>query len=319
MKRKIVYSILFISLCLTACGRLDKFEAGTEKEPTSVSEHPTEIPEVELNDIDGLTKYKEVSYSGPAGTISVQIPKGWESLSFPACGDYESYSIRFYPGNVEKGYIELAYINPFGVCGTGLANEEITIAGDTASMGTYDNHEHWDYIAYEGKNKGLVATTFFVDDWWDEYTTQVMEVLGTASFNAEDLSNTEGIVYNDTKVGEIGLSMSIRNIRRTSAELSFIQYDGNPKGNLEFGDDFIIERIEKGEWVEASTIVEGDYGFNDNAYPIIKEDVTDFEIDWEWLYGELEPGEYRIGKNVIDFVDTGSYDKYKIYIQFVIN
>lgn len=127
------------------------------------------------------------------------------------------------------------------------------------------------------------------------------------------------IQYDDTKVNEIGLSISIGNISRTSAELSFKQHDGNPKGDLEYGEDFIIEKIENGIWIEVPIVVEGDYGFDDIAHQIVKEGVTDFEINWEWLYGELEPGEYRIGKGVIDFVETGSYDKYMISGHFIIN
>ena len=99
----------------------------------------------------------------------------------------------------------------------------------------------------------------------------------------------------------------------------FVQYEGNPKGNLEYGEYFIIERNVKGEWTEAPIIVVGDYGFNGIAYAITKDGVTDFKIDWEWLYGDLEPGEYRIGKEVLDFVETGSYDKFMVYAHFIIN
>ncbi len=184
---------------------------------------------------------------------------------------------------------------------------------------TYDNHEYLDFIAYEGKNKGLVASTYSVDEWWDEYTEQAMEILGTVSFKAEDLSTTEGIYYDDTEAADIGLSMRINNVSRSGAELFFVQSDGNPKGDLEYGDEFIIEENVKGEWTEAPIVVAGDYGFNAIAYPITKDGANDFEIDWEWLYGELEPGEYRIGREIMDFVETGSYDKYMVYVHFIIN
>jgi hypothetical protein len=63
----------------------------------------------------------------------------------------------------------------------------------------------------------------------------------------------------------------------------------------------------------------GDYGFNSIAYQLKRDEITDFKIDWEWLYGELEPGEYRIRKEVMDFVETGSNDKYMLYVHFMIN
>lgn len=319
MKIKMVSFMIILTMCLTACGSRNKFADTTETEPISAAEHTSGTPGAKENDIDELTKYKELSLSGRSGTISVQIPEGWESISFPDCGQYESYGIRFYPGDVETGYVVIAYVDSFGVCGTGLIEEVMTIAGDTVTMGTYDNHEYWDFIAYEGKNKGLVASTYCVDDWWDEYTAQAMEILGTVSFKAEDLSTTEGIYYDDTEVADIGLSIRIDNVSRSGAELFFVQSDGNPKGDLQYGDDFIIEKNVKGEWTEAPIVVAGDYGFNAIAYRITKDGATDFEIDWEWLYGELEPGEYRIGKEVMDFVETGSYDKYMVYVHFIIN
>lgn len=317
MKRRTINSILLILivLFLVACMKQDDLKETNGTGTKSVSEHRPVIFQTGENNV----KYQEITLSGQAGIISIQIPEGWESVSFPGTEDKGSYRIRFYPEKVEKGYIELAYMNSFGVCGTGLVEEEIIIAGDTANMGTYDKNEYWAYIVYEGKNKGLFANTFYVDEWWDEYSKQVMEILSTASIDIEGQSETEDMYYDDTRVGDIGLSMIINNISRTGADLSFIQYDGNPRGDLEYGDDFIIEKNEKGEWKEATIVLEGVYGYNAIAYHITKDGVTDFEIDWEWLYGELESGEYRIGKGVIDFLETGSYDKYMIYAHFVIN
>lgn len=319
MKRKIVSFMIVLTMCLTACGSRDNFAGTTKTEPKSSAEHTSETPVAVEDDTDELTKYKEVSLSGRSGTILVQIPEGWESISFPDCGQYESYGIRFYPEDVESGYIVIAYVDPFGVCGTGLFEEDMTLAGDTASMGTYDNHEYWDFIAYEGKNKGLVATTYCVDEWLNEYYAQAMAILDTVSFKAEDPGTTEGIYYDDTEADDIGLSMRIDNVSRAGAKLFFVQSDGNPKGDLEYGDDFIIEKNLAGEWTEAPIVVAGNYGFNSIAYQIAKNEVTNFEIDWKWLYGELEPGEYRIGKEIMDFVETGSYDKYMLYIHFIIN
>lgn len=319
MSKKIVCSILIVALSLTACGRINNPLEGKEKKSLTVTEYSADVLEVKENDTDVQTKFQEVALSGQGGTISLQIPEGWESISFPDCGDYSSYRIRFFPENIEAGYIELSYMKSFGVCGTGLFEEQITIAGDTANMGTYDKHRYWDFISFKGKNEGLVATAFSVEDWKDEYTTQVMDILNTASINTESSSETEDLYYDDTKVEAIGLSLNIANIDQTSADLYFTQYEGNPKGNLQYSDDFIIEKFDKDEWNNAPIVLEGDYGFNDIAYSITNNDIIDFKIDWEWLYGELEPGEYRIGKKVIDFVETGSYDKYMLYVHFIIN
>lgn len=37
---------------------------------------------------------------------------------------------------------------------------------------------------------------------------------------------------------------------------------------------------------------------------------------WEQVYGAIEPGEYRIGKSVLDHRAPGDNDKYMIYACF---
>ena len=43
---------------------------------------------------------------------------------------------------------------------------------------------------------------------------------------------------------------------------------------------------------------------------------TSQEVDWSWLYGQLPPGRYRIGKEVMDFRKTGDYDTQDYYAEF---
>lgn len=205
--------------------------------------------------------------------------------------------------------MEVGYIESFGVCGTGLESEEITLAGEKASVGTYDEHEFWDFISFTGENEHIVALTSSVESWWPEYDEQVMEILDTLKFERESA---------DSKIEQLGLSLEMKNITPTGATLVFQQADGNPTGTLQFGDDFIIEKQEKGEWKAVSVVVEGNYGFHDLAYPLENDSMRETEADWEWLYGKLEPGEYRIGKSVHDFRETGDYDQYMIYGHFVL-
>ena len=38
--------------------------------------------------------------------------------------------------------------------------------------------------------------------------------------------------------------------------------------------------------------------------------------NWEWLYGELPEGNYRIAKEIMDFRETGEYDTAIHYAEF---
>ena len=65
--------------------------------------------------------------------------------------------------------------------------------------------------------------------------------------------------------------------------------------------------------------LEGKYGFDSIAYMIAAGERTECELDWEWLYGELPAGEYRVEKAVHDFRGTGDFDEYTVYEHFVLN
>ena len=124
----------------------------------------------------------------------------------------------------------------------------------------------------------------------------------------------------DSQIPEIALSVSLKNISPTGATLVFDQYDADaPKGRLDFGSEFVIEVLKNGEWERAPITKEGNYAFNLIAYILPCEEITELEVEWEWLYGELEPGEYRIGKNIDDFIETGVYDSYTVYAHFVLD
>ena len=143
-----------------------------------------------------------------------------------------------------------------------------------------------------------------------------------ADDSSENVTKKESIyVYNEeSQISEIALSFSLKNVSSTGATLVFDQYDADaPKGELMFGDDFVIEVLKNGVWEAAPIPVEGNYAFHAVAYNLPCEKITEREIVWKVPYGELESGEYRIGKSVDDFVESGNFDKYMVYAHFTLN
>ncbi len=343
---------------------------------------------------------------GSAGTLQVTLPEGWVYESCPEGSGsllHGDYGIHFYPENVSEGLIELCYTEFFGVCGTGLDEERINLAGDEANVGVYDGHDYWNFVSFRGTNKGIVALAFEVKDWQQEYVQQALEILdtvrltqettdgsektgsgeaggisgsgsgetggipGTGSGETGEISGTgsgeagnapgthsgeicgyppapgserpSGVSGNynyvvcgvneepsgdesqergreDSRIEELGLSLEIENSTSTEATLVFRQRGGNPSGEILTGDAFSIERYENGDWVEVPVAVEGNYAFHEVAYTISGDRDSEFQVGWEWLYGKLEPGEYRIEKSVDDFRKTADYDQYRIYGYF---
>ncbi len=113
---------------------------------------------------------------------------------------------------------------------------------------------------------------------------------------------------------EWGLTLSAENVTPSGMAIVFNQMNGKQTGELQTGDWYALYTEENGEWKELPFIVADDInvGWNSVAYMIPKGGQVPFEVNWEWLYGKLAPGKYRINKEVMDFRDTGDFDK-KIY------
>ena len=326
MKKFAVILLFSLGLALNGCGNsIDSEKSDIQNETASEANetenhHDTtnETPEVqEKSVIDTI-----VEQGGPYGKISISLPAEWHYETYPIDSNALSigmYGIRFYPKEATNGYIELAYIDFFGVCGTGLTSETVTIAGDSATIGTYDNHNYWDFISFKGKNEGIVALTNSVDDWWNEQSDQILHILDTLSFNQE-VKEGGAYIYNaESEVSEIALSFSLKDISPTGATLVFNQYDSDALiGELTYGDDYVIEIQKNEKWENAPLVIE-DYGINSIAYTIPTKSISEHKLDWNWLYGSLTPGNYRIRKTILAFRETGKFDKYTISAYFILN
>lgn len=44
----------------------------------------------------------------------------------------------------------------------------------------------------------------------------------------------------------------------------------------------------------------------------------DMDVDWEWLYGKLPAGEYRIVKDILTVDSPGDYEAFTLYSTFTV-
>ncbi len=117
--------------------------------------------------------------------------------------------------------------------------------------------------------------------------------------------------YQHTEEGDLPLSVYATNVTNTGLKIRFELAEAPQTGNIQTGDWYEIEKYENDEWKKVETVI-SNYGFDDIAYLIKENDITEFEVNWEWLYGKLSPGRYRIIKEIIHFRETGNFDK-KLY------
>ncbi len=115
-----------------------------------------------------------------------------------------------------------------------------------------------------------------------------------------------------------GITMSAENVTSSGITLKIKQKGGNAGGELSTGTWYELEKFEDNAWVKVSTNPLIDYAWESVAYMIKPGDVTEFEVDWEWLYGEVSPGAYRLAKEIMNIDAPGDYEKEIYYAYFTV-
>lgn len=130
-----------------------------------------------------IESFVSVTASHGYANMTLKIPEGWnytvEEYTEESAG-YEGCGINFYPAGQGTGSITLAYYDAWGVCGTGLKEETVTLGEYEAWMGTYDNHPVWDYISVKNMPGNYVFLNTGGESWWDEYGDEAMGILKNA-------------------------------------------------------------------------------------------------------------------------------------------
>ena len=115
---------------------------------------------------------------------------------------------------------------------------------------------------------------------------------------------------------EAGVTVTLRDISNIGASIVIRREDEDAGTEVTYGDAYILQRRIEGEWQDAETIID-DYGFTMIGHTVgCGEEVSNF-YKWDWLYGVLEPGEYRMVYDVFRKTEgAGSAQKYREYIPF---
>jgi len=114
-----------------------------------------------------------------------------------------------------------------------------------------------------------------------------------------------------------GITLTLKDLTRTGATIVCTQSGGVSVSELNTGSYFILEELTESGWKEvAQRKLEGDLAWTMEAYIVNLEGTTEWTLSWEWLYGELPDGHYRLGKEFMNFRAPGNYDKMMVYTSF---
>ena len=118
---------------------------------------------------------------------------------------------------------------------------------------------------------------------------------------------------------EWGITLTAENVTNTGMVLVCTQSGGKYKGELQTGNPYFLERFVEGEWLAVTAVPEEEVAWTMVALVIQPNAETRWKVDWEFLYGHLEPGTYRMSKEITDFRGPGKFTDKTYYVEFSID
>lgn len=124
-------------------------------------------------------------------SIRLILPEGWRWDSYEYTDDRGGdLTLAFYPVDEYLGYcvpdaatgrITVTWYQSFGVCGTGLQSNEITVGKYKATAGAWDGRKTWEFISLPalGPAGRYVIENKMDGEEWAEYGETVMGILQT--------------------------------------------------------------------------------------------------------------------------------------------
>ena len=135
-------------------------------------------------------------------------------------------------------------------------------------------------------------------------------------YQSEDIADWDPTSY-ETVNNLTGVTMTVEEETVSSTGLT-VKFENESNGQCIYGEHFGLEKFSDGKWHQVPVAIDGDYGFEAIGYELSPGDSGAWAVDWQWLYGSLDAGEYRIVKEVLDFRDTGDFDTYYLAAEFTV-
>lgn len=112
----------------------------------------------------------------------------------------------------------------------------------------------------------------------------------------------------------LDVEMAVEDLSPTGATILFQQYSTPEGDTLLGGNDYFLQRRTIGGWADLPTRESPTFMKRMHSLATIRRQ----KIDWEWLYGTLDEGYYRIGKRITIPQNDGT-EQYKIvYAEFTL-
>jgi len=142
-------------------------------------------------------------------------------------------------------------------------------------------------------------------------------VVSYIDINPPESHQLPEVIFSDPDM-LVGVEMVIHSVDATGISFSLINTTQN---EYEFNQSFMLYIKYNDSWMMVDLIEyeSEEYGFAEGMTFLFPDSETDIHpINWEWLYGKLGEGDYKICKELILYRSIGNYNVYKVEQEFII-
>lgn len=315
MKRNLMLFLLMCSVLLAACNARSIGIIGGADGPTSI--YVSGNGEKAKGQFGEQLEKKLVRMFNVDGDL--YYDSGLVSENTPRCGTMDGNLKK----TVKENEIPLksgeANFEAEGYQNTTKITKEVNIDGEWVIFKKYDTYgrnldglKYCYYIKGHLNNAAADSEIIVLSAYEDVTFNDVYAPLLSSVKLNDEKGRTE---HNRLNTDKWGIILRADNVTPKGLTLKIEQFGGNPSGSLEYGASYTLETIVNDEWQPVKTKTGKPLVWNALGYMVKMNDITEMNIDWEYGYGELKPGFYRLKKEIMDFRAPGDYDEetYEVY------
>ena len=114
-----------------------------------------------------------------------------------------------------------------------------------------------------------------------------------------------------------GVTLTAKNVSPIGMIIVCTQADYEVTGELFTGSSFSLSRLVDGEWEAVEYLPqEHEIAWTSEAWIIPSGETVEWETNWEWLYGELPQGRYRLEKGIMNLPEPGNFETCMQFVEF---
>lgn len=114
-----------------------------------------------------------------------------------------------------------------------------------------------------------------------------------------------------------GVTLTAKNVSPTGMTIVCTQEGYEVAGELFTGSSYSLYRYVEEDWEKVEYLPqEHEIAWTSEAWIIPLEGTVEWETDWEWLYGELPQGHYKLGKGIMNLTEPGDFDTSMQFVEF---